>query len=85
MRIFMQATQDRTKPPKFYQLILAQDLLGGFILTRNWGDQGNRGSLKEEHYPDLESAQAALMRWRDQQLKGGFKVMFAKGADQNAA
>jgi len=85
MRIFMQATVDPSKPPKFFQLILVQDLISGYILTRNWGEQGKRGSLKEEHYPDLASAQAALMRWRDQQLNSGFKVMFVKGADQHAA
>jgi predicted DNA-binding WGR domain protein len=84
MRIFMQATPAPGSPPRFYQLILAPDLLGGFILTRNWGEQGKRGSLKEEHYPDLASAQSALMRWRDQQLKGGFKVMFAQGAEHAA-
>jgi len=82
MRIFMQTLPAPAEPQKYFQLILQQDLLGGWTLIRESGQQGARASVKREQYLDLEGAQAALAKARDQQVKKGFRVMFSQGADE---
>lgn len=81
MRIYLQSPGDAGAPPKYCQLLLTQDLLGGWILIREWGQTGGKVSVKREQYLDLSGAQEALMRQRDQQVKKGFKVVFAQGAE----
>ena len=78
----MQSNPGSAEPQKYFQLILQQDLLGGWSLIRETGQQGTRGSLKREQFLDLEAAQAALVKARDQQLKRGFRVMFSQGAEE---
>jgi len=81
MRIFLQQRPVAGEPPKFYQLSLEQDLLGGWVLLREWGQPGARTSAKREVFLDREDAISALSKARDSQLKRGFQVMFAQGAD----
>ena len=81
MRIFLQQRPLAGEPPKFYQLSLEQDLLGGWVLLREWGQPGARTSAKREVFLDREDAISALSKARDSQLKRGFQVMFAQGAD----
>jgi predicted DNA-binding WGR domain protein len=85
MRLFL---QQRPQPdggnheaPRFVQLQLEADLLGGWILTRESGQVGGRSQLRREQYLDQASATAALERARDQTLKKGFQLMFAQGID----
>ena len=47
MRIYMQTRSDIAESPRFYQLSLQQDLLGGWTLYREWGQEGARSSLKQ--------------------------------------
>jgi len=68
--------------PKYYQLLLEKDLLGAWILTREWGQPGSRTSLRREQYSELEDAEAALDRARDVQKKKGFLVMFSQGSEE---
>jgi predicted DNA-binding WGR domain protein len=82
MRIFMQSMPGSPEPQRYFQLILQQDLLGGWSLIRETGQQGSRGTLRREQFLDLESAQAALVKARDQQIKKGFRVMFSQGAEE---
>lgn len=79
MRIFMQSLAEDRQTPKFYQLILQEDLLGGWTLIRQWGRMGARGSSRQHQYPDLESAQDALAEYREQQNAKGYSVMFKQG------
>jgi hypothetical protein len=81
MRIYMQARPALNENPKYLQLILQQDLLGGWSLIKESGQQGGKASLKREQYLDLESAQNALISARDAQLKKGFSIMFAEGEE----
>ncbi len=81
MRIFLQQRPLAGEPPKFYQLSLEQDLLGGWVLLREWGQPGSRPSAKREVFLDREDALGALTKARDSQVKRGFHVMFAQGAD----
>ena len=56
-------------------------MLGGWTLLRESGQIGGRSTLKRELYADQGSAIAALESARDAQLKRGFLLMFAQGAD----
>ena len=81
MRIYMQLIPPGKEAPKYYQLTLQQDLLGGWTLTREWGSMGGRPSSKREVFLERDAAEHALMAVRDQQLKRGFQVMFCQGVD----
>ncbi len=81
MRIYMQTGFMENKPPRYYQLILEKDLLGGWAVVREWGQQGAGGRLKREHFNDQGDAQNALMQIRDKQLARGYKVVFIQGQE----
>jgi hypothetical protein len=44
MRLFMQSRAEGPEAPRYYQIMLQQDLLGGWTLFREWGQQGGRAS-----------------------------------------
>ena len=81
MRIFMQTKAAPSEAPRYYHLILQQDLLGGWTLIREWGHTGGRASSKREIFLERDAAEAALLAYRDQQSKKGFQVMFCQGMD----
>ena len=85
MRLFMQTKPIAAESPRYYQIALQQDLLGGWTLTREWGQQGGRVSLKREIYLERDDALAAFEQARDAQLKRGFHVMFSQGMDSSHA
>jgi predicted DNA-binding WGR domain protein len=76
MRIYMQIPPQGDKAPRFYHLHLQEDLLEGWTLIREWGYQGSAGRVKKEHFDEQDSAEAALLRARDEQLKRGYQVVF---------
>lgn len=79
MRIYMQTPAFDNKAPRFYQILLEQDLLGGWILVKEWGNQGSSGRVKREVFDSYDTAQAELINARDTQLDRGFKVVFVQG------
>ncbi len=81
MRIYMQIPAMEDRPPRFYQLMLQKDLMGGWTLIRNWGDTGSAGRVKRDYFEDWEQAQSAMLRVRDTQLSRGYKVMFMQGQE----
>ena len=80
----MQTKPGANESPRYFHLILQQDLLGGWMLIREWGQQGGRASLKREVFLERDAAEQALMGYRDAQIRKGFHVMFAQGADAPA-
>ena len=82
MRIYMQIPAFDAKAPRFYQLLLEQDLLGGWILIKEWGNQGSSGRVKCELFDSYDQAQAALMNTRDVQIDRGYKVVFVQGSQR---
>lgn len=82
MRVYMQIPALEKKPSRYYQLLLLEDLLDGWTLVREWGQQGRSGRVKRDHFENRETAENALLRVRDSQLKRGFKVVFMQGQDQ---
>lgn len=81
MRLLLQQRPDGREAPRFVQLMLQPDLLGGWALVRETGQIGGRSTLRREQFMDRDSAFAALEKARDQQLKRGFHLMFAQGAE----
>jgi predicted DNA-binding WGR domain protein len=79
MRIYLQTPFSEEHPPRYYQLILQEDLLGGWTLVKQWGFQGASGTMQREHFASHEEAMQAMMRSRDQQVKRGYRVMFFQG------
>jgi len=81
MRLLLQQRPDGREPPRFVQLMLEPDLLGGWALVRETGQIGGRSTLRREQYLDQASALAAFEHARDLQLKKGFQLMFVQGAE----
>jgi predicted DNA-binding WGR domain protein len=79
MRIYMQTPVTGERPPRFYQLCIQRDLLEGWTLVREWGNQGSAGRLVKEHFSTWEEAETVLMRWRDEQLSRGYRIVFLQG------
>lgn len=77
----MQNHADAGEAPRYYQIDLQQDLLGGWTLYREWGQQGSRSSSKREVYLERDAAINAFESARDTQLRRGFQVMFSRGFD----
>ena len=81
MRLLLQQHPDGIEAPRFVQLMLQPDLLGGWTLVRETGLMGGRSQLRREQFMDQASAQTAFEHARDQQLKKGFRLMFAQGVE----
>jgi len=81
MRMFLQQRPDGPEAPRFVQLMLQPDLLGGWTLVRESGLVGGRSQVRREQFLDQASAFTALEQARDQQLKRGFQLTFVQGAD----
>jgi len=80
MRIYMQI-QHKEQQTRYYQLLLQQDLIDGWTLVREWGNQGARGRVKRDHFPSHTEALTAMQRVRDAQVNRGFQIVFMQGAD----
>ena len=80
MRLLLQTHPGPGEIPKYVQLVLQQDLLGGWMLLRESGQTGGKATLKKEQFLEQAAAIAAFEHARDAQLKRGFQVMFAQGA-----
>jgi len=81
MRLLLQQRPEGREAPRFVQLMLQPDLLGGWTLLRESGLIGGRSQVRREQFPDHASALKAIEHARDQQLKRGFQLMFAQGTD----
>jgi predicted DNA-binding WGR domain protein len=82
MRIYMQIPPRGDKAPRYYHLHLQEDLIEGWTLIREWGYQGAAGRVRKENYPDRETAQAALVKVRDEQIKRGYRVVFIQAVPE---
>lgn len=81
MRLLLQQRPDGPEAPRFVQLMLQPDLLGGWALVRESGQIGGRSQLRRDQFMDQDSALAALEKARDQHIKRGYQLMFTQGAD----
>ena len=81
MRLLLQQRAEGREAPRFVQLTLQPDLLGGWTLLRETGQIGGRSQLKREPYLLQDEATAAFEKSRDNHVKRGFLVTFVRGAD----
>jgi predicted DNA-binding WGR domain protein len=79
MHIYMQAIDDAESVPRYYHLVLQEELLGGWSLLREWGVSGTRGRSKRDDFASRDEAERVLMACRDAQLNRGFRVVFVQG------
>lgn len=79
MHIYLQKPQEEDKPPRYYHLLLQQDLLGGWSLIREWGYQGAAGRVKRDHHATRDAAESAMMTLRDDQINRGYRVVYIQG------
>jgi predicted DNA-binding WGR domain protein len=79
MRIYMQTRPSPDHPPRFYHLFLQEDLLEGWTLVRENGQQGSPGKVTRQHYTSWEEAQEAMLALRDKQIERGYQVVFLQG------
>ena len=84
MRIYLQTMPEAgAESPRYVQITLEQDLLGGWTLYRESGTEGGRATLKREVYLDRDAALNAFEQARDAQIKRGFKVMITQGIENS--
>lgn len=79
MRIYLQLPASGGQPLRYYQLLLQEDLLGGWTLIRESGRQDAGGRIKREYFTTREAAEQALLKARDGQLARGYRVVFVEG------
>lgn len=79
MRLLLQQRPEGREAPRFVQLMLQPDLLGGWTLVRETGQIGGRSTVRREQFLQRDAAFAALESARDAQIKRGFQVTFAEG------
>ena len=66
---------------RFSQMILQQDMLGGWLLISESGIQGEPGRVLKQQFPSAEAAEQALIKARDKLIAKGYKLVFLKGMD----
>ncbi|HEY5790392.1 MAG TPA: hypothetical protein VIX81_07195 [Gammaproteobacteria bacterium] len=76
----MQTPPVADQPLRFCHLLLQQDLLGGWTLVRESGQQGGPGRVRRQHFASRTDAEEALISERDQQSRRGFRTVFAEGS-----
>jgi len=79
MRIYLQSDKNESGTLRFVHLILQEDLVGGWTLIRETGNQGSPGTIKREHFEDQSEALDAIIKWRDRNIKRGYRVAFVQG------
>ncbi len=82
MRIYLQKSAETNETPRFCHIVLQEDLISGWTVTRESGIQGTAGRVARQYFASLELAQEAVTRMRDQQVKQGYRVVFTEGAYQ---
>lgn len=79
MRIYLQSDHNESGNLRFVHLILQEDLVGGWTLIRESGKQGSPGTIKREHFDEQNDAIEAMLKWRDKQIRRGYRVAFVQG------
>lgn len=82
MRIYLQTPVTPDSPPRYYQLLILEDMLEGWTLIREWGQQGSAGRVKRNHFATRDEAEQAMIRIRDAQLDRGYRIAFIEGQEQ---
>jgi len=79
MRIYLQTPPNSDGNPRYFHLLLQEDLIDGWTLVKENGVQGSSGKVTKIHYPSHDQALAGLIKARDSQIKRGYHVVFMRG------
>lgn len=79
MRLYLQTPPTADSYPRYFHLFLQEDLINGWTLVKESGQQGASGKVTKIHFDDHEQAMTALLKSRDAQIKRGYRVVFIKG------
>ncbi|NOZ52162.1 MAG: WGR domain-containing protein [Gammaproteobacteria bacterium] len=79
MRIYLQTNPADTGPIRFIHLILQEDLMGGWSLSKESGYQGSSGKTSRHHFDSHENAMESMLQLRDKHIKRGYYVAFVQG------
>lgn len=79
MRIYLQTRPDSGTAPRFYHLVLQEDLLDGWTVVKETGYQGSKGKVTRQFFKNHDEALQAMLQARDAQLKRGYQVVFVQG------
>jgi len=75
MRVLLQQPPSGNEAPRYVQLSLVPDLLGGWELLRESGQTGGRIQLRRELFLQQDEARHAFEKARDAELHRGFQVL----------
>ena len=75
MRVYLQQPPSGNESPRYVQLSLMPDLLGGWELLRETGQTGGRAQLRRELYLQQDEARHAFEKARDAELHRGFQIL----------
>lgn len=79
MRIYLQTRPESGEAPRFYHILLQQDLIDGWTLITETGYQGSRGRIRKHHFNNWDEAEQAMQTCRDRQINRGYNVVFVQG------
>ncbi|MBF0218117.1 MAG: WGR domain-containing protein [Gammaproteobacteria bacterium] len=82
MRVYLQTPPLQPGGTRYYHLLIQPDLFAGWNVVRVYGLEGVRGTLLKEHFSSREAAEARLMKFRDAQLRRGYRLMYVEGDSQ---
>lgn len=82
MRIYMQSPIIGEQAGRFCHLILQPDLLQGWWVMVESGQQGGVSRVKRSYYEQHEAAVAAFEALRNVQIGKGLRIMFVQGQEQ---
>lgn len=84
MRLYLQTPPAADTYPRYYHLFLQEDLINGWTLVKESGQQGVSGKVTRLHFNDHDQAMDALIKARDAQIKRGYRIVFATGEQRPA-
>jgi len=83
MRIYLQSELNESGNIRFVNLVLQQDLVSGWTVIRETGVQGFSGTVNREHFEDQNDALEAMLKWRDRNIRRGYRIAFVHGDSLN--
>lgn len=85
MRIYLQSELNESGNIRFVNLVLQEDLVSGWTLIRESGNQGSAGTVSRQHFEDQNEALDAMIKWRDKNINRGYRIAFVQGETKNSS
>ncbi len=79
MRIYLQQPSVDGRTPRFCHLHLQEDLISGWTVIQEAGQQGRAGRIAQRHFEQHDDAMQAIIKSKDEQVLKGYRIVFAQG------